>query len=203
MAETFCPRCSGPLPPGATVCPACGQPIALPAADKGSKWIVIAVVGAGCAVVGLALAGIVAALLIPNFLDALQKAKQKRTVADMRSIGAALESYAADNQRYPGAADAAALVAQLAGHGYEGGSQDGWKQELRWTCLEPDEDGCASYELSSGGRDSQFESAAGGYEEGPFAATEYDADLVLVDGLFVRWPESQGRYGAGGGDGDG
>ena len=30
----------------------------------------------------VAIIGIIAALLIPNFLDALQKAKQKRTVAD-------------------------------------------------------------------------------------------------------------------------
>ena len=33
----------------------------------------------------VAIIGIIAALLIPNFLDALQKAKQKRTVADMRN----------------------------------------------------------------------------------------------------------------------
>ncbi len=35
----------------------------------------------------VAIIGIIAALLIPNFLDALQKAKQKRTVADMRNAG--------------------------------------------------------------------------------------------------------------------
>src|SRR5204863_10106161 len=35
----------------------------------------------------VAIIGIIAALLIPNFLDALQKDKQKRTVTDMRNIG--------------------------------------------------------------------------------------------------------------------
>ena len=203
MAELFCPRCSRPLPPGATACPACGQPIAQTAGDKGTKWVIFAVVGAGCLFVGLVLAGIVAAIVIPNFLDALQKAKQKRTLADMRAIGAALESYASDAERYPDAADASALAAQLAAHGYGGGSQDGWKNELRWSCLEPEDGGCSSYELASAGRDGTFESEPGGYGEGAFVPTEYDSDLVLANGLFVRWPENQGRFGAGSPEGDG
>ena len=165
--------------------------------------MIFAVVGAGCALVGLVLAGIVAAILIPNFLDALQKAKQKRTLSDMRSIGAALESYAVDEQHYPDAPDAASLAAQLAAHGYGGGSQDGWKNELRWSCLETAGDGCASYELASAGRDGVFASEPGEYEEGAFPVNEYDSDLVLANGLFVRWPESQGRFGAGAAEGDG
>ena len=44
----------------------------------------------------VAIIGIIAALLIPNFLDALQKAKQKRTVADMRNIGTAMFSWLTD-----------------------------------------------------------------------------------------------------------
>jgi general secretion pathway protein G len=45
----------------------------------------------------VAIIGIIAALLIPNFLDALQKAKQKRTVADMRNTGTAMMSWLTDN----------------------------------------------------------------------------------------------------------
>src|SRR5881227_2227736 len=44
----------------------------------------------------VAIIGIIAALLIPNFLDALQKAKQKRTVADARNIGTAEMSWLTD-----------------------------------------------------------------------------------------------------------
>src|SRR5947199_8503811 len=44
----------------------------------------------------VAIIGIIAALLIPNFLDALQKAKQKRTVADMRNVGTAMFSWLTD-----------------------------------------------------------------------------------------------------------
>src|SRR5258705_8114200 len=71
----------------------------------------------------VAIIGIIAALLIPNFLDALQKAKQKRTVADMRNIGTAMFSWLTDQvgaasaggtvdlDIYTGAANTATLVA--------------------------------------------------------------------------------------------
>src|SRR4029453_14970276 len=55
----------------------------------------------------VAIIGIIAALLIPNFLDALQKAKQKRTVADMRNIGTAMFSWLTDQV---GAASAGGTV---------------------------------------------------------------------------------------------
>ena len=44
----------------------------------------------------VAIIGIIAALLIPNFLDALQKAKQKRTVADIRNVGTSMMSWLTD-----------------------------------------------------------------------------------------------------------
>jgi general secretion pathway protein G len=166
--------------------------------NQGTRWVIVAVVGAGCALLAVVVVGIVAALLIPNFLDALQRAKQKRTLADMRSIGAALEAFHQRNSFYPAGDTAAAVVAQLAGDGYAGEAKDGWKRELRWACFETSGDGCAAYELVSPGRDGVFETGPGGYEEGAFAANQYDADLVLANGMFARWPEGQGRFGAGG-----
>ena len=44
----------------------------------------------------VAIVGIIAAILIPNLIDALQKAKQKRTVADMRTVGSAWFSWYTD-----------------------------------------------------------------------------------------------------------
>src|SRR3954467_9971750 len=58
----------------------------------------------------VAIIGIIAALLIPNFLDALQKAKQKRTVADMRNTGTAMFSWLTDQG---GAAAAGAPATQV------------------------------------------------------------------------------------------
>src|SRR5215831_13836410 len=64
----------------------------------------------------VAIIGIIAALLIPNFLDALQKAKQKRTVADVRNTGTAMFSWLTD-QVGAAAAGAAATDINLASYG--------------------------------------------------------------------------------------
>ena len=63
----------------------------------------------------VAIIGIIAALLIPNFLDALQKAKQKRTVADMRNTGTAMFSWLTD-QVGAAAAGAAATEVDLSNY---------------------------------------------------------------------------------------
>src|ERR1700730_14681921 len=64
----------------------------------------------------VAIIGIIAALLIPNFLDALQKAKQKRTVADVRNTGTAMFSWLTD-QVGAAAAGAAATTVDLSLYG--------------------------------------------------------------------------------------
>ena len=44
----------------------------------------------------VAIIGIIAAILIPNLLDALQKAKQRSTIAEMRAVGQAWFSWLTD-----------------------------------------------------------------------------------------------------------
>ena len=61
--------------------------------DKGFTLIELLIV--------VAIIGIIAAIAIPNLLNAIDRGKQKRTMADMRSIGTAIESYAVDNNVYP------------------------------------------------------------------------------------------------------
>ena len=41
----------------------------------------------------VAIIGVVAAILIPNLMDSLQKAKQRRTVNDVRAVGSAWFSW--------------------------------------------------------------------------------------------------------------
>src|SRR3990170_1135396 len=53
--------------------------------------------------------GISAAIAIPNLLNAIDRGKQKRTMADIRSIGTAVEAYAVDNNIYPTATSLALL----------------------------------------------------------------------------------------------
>src|SRR5471030_2425318 len=52
----------------------------------------------------VAIIGIIVAIAIPNLLNAIQRAKQKRSMADLRSAGTAAEAYAVDFNHYPAAA---------------------------------------------------------------------------------------------------
>src|SRR5213076_3437685 len=48
----------------------------------------------------VAIIGILAAIAIPNLLTAMQRSKQKRTMADIRSIATAWEARATDMNNY-------------------------------------------------------------------------------------------------------
>ena len=88
----------------------------------------------------IAIIGILAAIAIPNLLNAVQRGKQKRTMSDMRALATAIESYAVDNNVYPTAVVHARVCsrrrARTAGHVLVHGSarrptspgpaQDGW-----------------------------------------------------------------------------
>ena len=49
----------------------------------------------------VAIIAILAAIAVPNFLEAQTRAKVSRVKTDMRSLAVALESYAVDNNNYP------------------------------------------------------------------------------------------------------
>ncbi len=49
----------------------------------------------------VAIIGILAAILIPNLMVAIQKSKQKSTMADLRNIATAIEEYRLDNNTPP------------------------------------------------------------------------------------------------------
>ena len=54
----------------------------------------------------VAIIAILAAIAVPNFLEAQTRAKVSRNRADMRSIATALEAYAVDVNKYPAAIEA-------------------------------------------------------------------------------------------------
>lgn len=54
----------------------------------------------------VAIIAILAAIAVPNFLEAQTRAKVSRVRADMRSAATAIEAYAVDNNRYPRPVDA-------------------------------------------------------------------------------------------------
>ncbi len=63
----------------------------------------------------IAIIGILAAIAIPNLLAAVQRGRQKKSMADIRSLATAVESYAVDYNLYPtGACDAGLYTADTA-----------------------------------------------------------------------------------------
>ena len=154
--------------------------------------VILLIVGGGIFVV-VAILGIVAALLIPNFLDALQKAKQKRTTADIRNLGTAVFTYWSDKGYFPMPDQlSSALVPDYIA---AVPTQDGWQRPLQYVCAKPryNHTACESFFLASAGRDGVYEHQdLSDYEEGTFSTTDYDADIVFHDGLFVRGPAQAG-----------
>src|SRR3954464_5648987 len=59
----------------------------------------------------VAIIGILAAIAIPNLLTAMQRSKQKRTMADMRTIATAWEARATDVNKYNAAGTISAVTA--------------------------------------------------------------------------------------------
>jgi prepilin-type N-terminal cleavage/methylation domain-containing protein len=152
----------------------------------------------------VAIIGIIAALLIPNFLDALQKSKQKRTEADMRNIGTAMFSWLTDQ------AGAAAAGAAATGDVDMGNFQttvqsdlstvlvsqyiqsipllDGWKHNYAYFMNYSNPlGGVGIMAVWSYGRDGKAET--GPFTVTGFDPTDYDKDLIWADGYWVRYPQ--------------
>ena len=149
----------------------------------------------------VAIIGVLAAMLIPNLLDTLQKAKQKRTVADIRFTGTAMMAWLTD-QAAAGAAGATGTVTMtdypaitredlaerlVAQYIQEVPRRDGWKRPFDFR-LDPDAV-TAVFAIRSRGRDGAFSGDT--YTTNSFRPTDYDQDIVWADGFFVRWPEGQ------------
>src|SRR5688500_4625664 len=94
----------------------------------------------------VAIIGILAAIAIPNLLNALHRTRQKRTMSDMRAIATAWEARATDSNRYnaAGALDVIDLCSEPITHTqlaevlvptYSKGipGMDGWNNPLRFS----------------------------------------------------------------------
>jgi prepilin-type N-terminal cleavage/methylation domain-containing protein len=164
----------------------------------------------------VAIIGIIAAILIPNLLDALQKAKQKATVGDIRNIGTAWMSWVTDQMSAAAAgqqifnwtnnfdhdvthAQLVELLEQPNDTNFfylqELPENDGWGGAFDFEAnFNPtDEDNFSdllqnarAIGICSGGRDAS--TCAGDYTPGTFIGTDYDQDIVWSDGYFVRAP---------------
>lgn len=165
-------------------CASCGNPTnGAPPRPVIRKGAVSPVVGI---VIGLVLLvpflGILAAIAIPNFLTAMQRSKQKRTMADMRSIATALESYAADHNAYPKGESLADVQPQVVPKYLKAlPAVDGWSHPFRYIPME------SGYMLGSAGADGVFDQAPEG--DKPVETRNFDCDIVFSNGNFLMYPE--------------
>ncbi len=149
--------------------------------------------------VTITIIGIIAIFVIPNFLDSLHKAKQKRTMADLHAIGRAAMSWLTGEM---GAA-AAGAAANLGDYGSAVDSSDlrdllvpdyvadvprfdGWGNDFEYFLKTDDLLASQVMLIRSPGRDGVFSTDS--YSFGPFVATDYAQDIVWADGIFIRWP---------------
>lgn len=161
----------------------------------------------------VAIIGIIAAILIPNLLDALQKAKQKRTVSNMRNVGIGWFSWLTDetSAAAAGAAtfdfesldeiSAEALRTTLipaTGPRYTSDipERDGWGNPMEYAWR--DSDDALSIGIRSLGRGSAVGPQTNPYPIQGFIATQYEQDIVWADGFFVHYPTGVGQAAAGG-----
>ena len=125
----------------------------------------------------VAIIEIIAAIAIPNLLNAIDRGKQKRTMADMRSIGTAVESYAVDTNKYPIATTNTALQATVQPIYIKNMPlKDGWSNDFAVTST------TTEYTVYSTGKDGSGSTCTAG------TTGTFDDEICFVNGQFARYP---------------
>lgn len=177
-------------------CPACGKPTngATPRAvqsTSGSTTGLVIIVVIVVVLVGMAFLGIIAAIAIPNFLTAFQRANQRRTMTIIHSVGKAVEAYATDHNQYPNAIDVSGLSAQLVPTYIRSvPSLDAWGHSLHYDAWVSQGSTLDSYAIGSGGKDGVFlHESLRDYIAHPGTSQNFNDDIVYSNGAFVQYPE--------------
>jgi general secretion pathway protein G len=130
-----------------------------------------------CAVIGL-----IAAIAIPNLVNAIQRGRQARTMGDLRGLANAVAMYQQDYAKFPVVGDLSPIgdaideVLTMYMGGYN--AVDGWNRAFLY---ESDGD---NYTLVSYGLNGAPDTP---WSHGPI--NYFDDDLVVQGGVFVQWPE--------------
>ena len=147
----------------------------------------------------VAIIGIIVAIAIPNLLNAIQRAKQKRSMADMRSAGTAAEAYAVDFNHYPAAAGYSLPSGLTTPTGTFGAAGAGFNKVVAPTYIRllPITDGWQSYFLygsvqtayviESLGKNGAQDSLVGG------ETSSFNDDIYFTNGQFVQYPAGAQR----------
>ncbi|MFZ2492376.1 MAG: prepilin-type N-terminal cleavage/methylation domain-containing protein [Thermoanaerobaculia bacterium] len=138
----------------------------------------------------VAIIGVIAAIAIPNLITAMNRARQKRTMADMRQIGMAWESRSVDMGRYAAAGltlecdvpvtmtNAKSLLEPTFINPMP--ERDGWENAFEFAVNA----GGSQYLIRSYGRHGvRDEEVAGG------GSAALDCDILYSGGQFLQYPE--------------
>ena len=135
----------------------------------------------------VAIIGIIAAIAIPNLLNAINRGRQKRSMADIRTIGTAVEAYAVDMAFYPTFAQNPILAAASITGNLEPTyvktvpREDGWRTPF-YAMSES-----RFYTLASAARDKILSGALDSYAAA--ITSDMDCDIIYSNGSFVQYPE--------------
>lgn len=139
----------------------------------------------------VAIIGILAAIAIPNLLTAMQRSKQKRAMADMRSIATAWEARATDTNNYTssgytalGNALTVANMTTLLSPTYirTFPQKDAWN--TAWAFTTNSSSNAQQYQVISYGKNQAADLST---PDGP--TTNFDCDIVYSNGQFIVYPE--------------
>jgi len=141
----------------------------------------------------IAIIGIIAAIAIPNLLTAIQKAKQKATMGDMKSIGTAIEAYITDVYAAPemDTIDTSILSSFWIKNAPE---RDGWNNAWGYQHGAVADGTQEEYSIASGGRNGAV--AYTGWPDAPlsYMVTSMDAfnnDIVFSNGSYTYAPRTK------------
>jgi len=135
----------------------------------------------------VAIIGIIAAIAIPNLLNAIQRGKQKRTMGDMRTGATANESYSIDNNQYVLLASAGNLgsIRSYLEPTYVKAvpQKDGWSSDLQYAS----DAAAQEYTITSYGKNKA--SGGGGSVSPDGGTTSFANDIVFTSGSFYQFPD--------------
>lgn len=135
--------------------------------------------------------GILAAIAVPNLMTAVERAKQKRSMADMQSIASALESYNAVHRSYPKTDKIGDVATALIPEYVKSlPTKDGWGSDFRYECFERNYSGqCDYFALTSSGKDKRFTfEQLHDYAGVDTLTTNFDCDVIYSEGEFLVRP---------------
>lgn len=129
----------------------------------------------------VAVIGLIVAIAVPNLVNAIQRARQTRSVADLSAIAKAVSMYQQDLAEYPiqtPLGDADFLKSTLLTYMGSFQATDGWMRSFmyvsdghEYTILSYGMDGVASLPYTRG------------------STNLFNADIVITNGMFLQWPE--------------